>query len=430
MKKLALTLLTLLLAIPALSDAGGVSSRYDVTFGGYVKYDVGYSTQNNNADPILASRESSGRIRWLADDYGNTFQTAGETRFNFLIKGPDLGGAKTKAFIEGDFRGVTTGSSYGGFQLRHAFMTLNWPTAELMLGQNWQQWGMPYYNAAIGINDFAQYIGGHRTPQAAFRYFFTKEFNAMAGLTAATEWSGADGINGYNDGYARSGWPGLMGEIAYTTDGCGKIGPNNLKFAIGGYFGKEKQIWPPYKSTRSEKGYQDDEVDAWLTAFRYSIPLVPEKQGNKAMSLLLNGNFFYGQNVAGNNWMMPGGPSNGSYWRNFRTMEAAAPVVWGAFAQLSWWLTDTLSVNGMYGYLKYKYSTIAEDLMPDHVNMMQTWGVNLLWNANESLRLGLQWMTMFTGYNRPYYFPAIGFKDSGDRTGKIDQYRLAAWYFF
>jgi hypothetical protein len=40
-----------------------------------------------------------------------------ETRFNFLIKGPDLWGAKTSAFIEGDFRGTSTGNQYGGFQL-------------------------------------------------------------------------------------------------------------------------------------------------------------------------------------------------------------------------------------------------------------------------------------------------------------------------
>ncbi len=304
---------------------------------------------------------------------------------------------------------------------------MNWQSAELMIGQNWQQWGMPYYNAALGNNDFGQYLGGNRTPQAALRYFFTKEFNIMAGVTSATEWSGADNIRQYNDGYARSGWPGLQGEIAYWTDRCGKIGPNNLKFALGAYFGKEKKIWPPITRARD---YRDDTLDAWLTAFRYSIPLVPEKAGDKTMSLLLNGNFFYGQNVAGNNWMMPGGPSNGSYWRNFRTSEANAPMVFGAFAQLSWWLTDTLSVNGMFGYLKYKYSSDARDFMPDNVNMMQTYGVNLLWDANESLRLGLQWMTMFTGYNRSYYFPAIGFKDSEDRTGHIDQYRLAAWYFF
>ncbi|MEN6617348.1 MAG: hypothetical protein ABFD12_12390 [Syntrophorhabdus sp.] len=426
MKYLAMALFAIILVIPTLSDAGNASSRYDITFGGFVKYDLGYSTQNMHADPTVADRQS-GSFEWLADKYGNTFQTAGETRFNFLIRGPALENAKTSAFIEGDFRGVTTGNSYGGFQLRHAFMSLNWQSAELMLGQNWQQWGMPYYNAALGNNDFGQYLGGIRTPQATFRYFFTKTFNAMIGVTSATEWSGSDDIRQFDDGYARSGWPGIIGEIAYSADRCGKVGPDNLKFALGAYYGKEKKIWPPIGTARE---YRDTDLNAWITAFRFSIPFVPEKPGNKKMSLLLNGNFFYGQNVSGNSWMMPGGPSNGSYWRNIRTNEAAAPVVFGTFAQLSWWLTDTLWVNGMFGYLKYKYSSILRDFLPDNVNMMQTYGVNLLWDVNESMRFGIQWMTMFTGYNRAWLYPALGFKDTGDRTGQIDQYRIAAWYFF
>ena len=87
-------------------------------------------------------------------------------------------------------------------------------------------------------------------------------------------------------------------------------------------------------------------LNAWLAALGYSIPVIPEKQGNKAMSVLINGNFFYGQNVQGNNWMLPGGASNGSYWRDITTSEAAAPVVKGLYAQTSWWLADTLSIRG------------------------------------------------------------------------------------
>ncbi len=111
-------------------------------------------------------------------------------------------GAKTSAFIEGDLRGTTTGNQYGGFQLRHAWMKMKWNSSELLAGQAYQQWGMPYYSAQIGADDFKQYLKGIRTPQVAFRYFLTKELSAMFGLTSATEWSGA--TRQYNDGYARS----------------------------------------------------------------------------------------------------------------------------------------------------------------------------------------------------------------------------------
>lgn len=425
MKKLVLVLFAMALVVPTLGNAGSVSSRYDVTFGGFVKYDLGYSTQNSHADPSYAYRNSSSDRAVLADEYGNTYMSGAETRFNFLIKGPELWGAKTSAFIEGDFRGTTTGNAYGGFQLRHAFMKMNWQSSELLIGQAYQQWGMPYYAAQIGADDFKQYLKGIRTPQIAYRFFMGKEFNAMIGLTSATEWSGT--TRGYNDGYARSSWPGLQGEIAYWTDRCGKIGSNNLKFALGAYYGRDRET---YTDPNNSAAYKDSTINAWVTALRYSIPIVPEKQGNKAMSVLLNGNFFLGQNVAGNNWMGSSGPSNGSYMRPDN--DAAAPTAFGLFTQASWWITNNLWLNGMYGYLKYNYSEWARTnnaTARDKINMSQTFAANLLWDANQAVRFGLQWMRMFTHYNGAGQGTGVGSGFAGS-SGTIDQYRFAAWYFF
>jgi len=88
MKKSVLVMLALFLVIPAISNAGSMTSRYDVTFGGFVKYDLGYSTQNAHADPSLAYRHSSSDRAIFADEYSNSYMTGGETRFNFRIKGP------------------------------------------------------------------------------------------------------------------------------------------------------------------------------------------------------------------------------------------------------------------------------------------------------------------------------------------------------
>lgn len=444
MKKLILVLLAVFLVIPALSNAGSVSSRYDVTFGGFVKYDLGYSTQASNADMYLANRHSSGTIRYLADDYSNSFQTAGETRLNFLIKGPDLWGAKTSAFVEGDFRGVSTGNGYGGFQLRHAFMKMNWQSAELMIGQNWQQWGMPYYIGEIGFNDESTYLKGLRMPQMAFRYFFTKEFNAMVGIQSATEWSSSN-LSGLrqSDDYAKSNWPGVMGEIAYWSDRCGKIGANNLKFGFGAYYGREKKTAANSATTYAmnatsaastaiaplgDATYHDDTIDNWMTAFRYSIPIIPEKQGNKQFAMLLNGNFFYGQNFGGNNWLnVPGTTSVGSYFR--AAGDAAAPTGWGLFTQLSFWFTDKLWTNLAYGYLKYNASESQRIAFPNNVNMNQTYSVNLLWDANQAIRFGLQWTHLTTGYNKATNASPDQIL-TDDRTGTSDVYRFAAWYFF
>lgn len=439
--RLLLCLLLSCLVFPVLADAGSVSSRYDVTFGGFVKYDLGWNSQNNNADVVVAARSSSDTRSVLADEYSNTFQTAGETRLNFLIKGPDLWGAKSSAFVEGEFRGTSTGNGHGAFQLRHGFMTLKWDSAELMIGQNWQQWGMPYYGAWIGAGNYTQFLRGIRTPQVALRYFFNKEFNAMFGITSAAEWSGTGTfpyVRQYNDDYARSNWPGFQGEIAFWSDRCGKIGSNNLKFGLGGYFGKQKKIYGTVAGTAaalpatSTGGYKDDMINAWIAAFRYSVPIIPQKQGSKAMALLLNGNFFIGQNVQANGWL--GNSSNvsqGSYWG--ANNEASAPTMFGLFTQASFWFTDKLSINGMYGYLKYNDSSWARGAAADATaqarrdlpNMIQQYGATLLWDASQAVRFGLEWTNIFTSYNGNG--PSAPF---AGRSGTLEQYRFAAWYFF
>jgi hypothetical protein len=426
MKKLVLVMLALFLVIPVVSNAGSMTSRYDVTFGGFVKFDLGWTSQNSVADGVSAERSSSSSRAMLADDYGNTFMSGAETRFNFLIKGPDLWGAKTSAFIEGDFRGTSTGNQYGGFQLRHAFMTLKWDSAELMMGQNWQQWGMPYYVPTVSILDFAQYMKGIRTPQIALRYFFTKEFNAMFGLTSATEWSGFRAVRQSNDGFARSSWPGFQGEIAYWTDRCGKIGPQNLKFALGGYYGQDNSTRLGYVNATATD-YEKTNLDSWAVAFRYSVPIVPEKAGNKAMAVLLNGNFWVGQNLNGSGWLYDSNYS--SYLRP--NNDYAAPTMFGLQANLSWWITNALHLNGNYGYLKHNASDYARNAAVSTYNMTQSYGVNMLWDANQAIRFGIQWVRNYTGYNG-YANPAgaVVVNGNADRTGVADVYRFGAWYFF
>ncbi|HOG39789.1 MAG TPA: hypothetical protein PLL87_05060, partial [Syntrophorhabdaceae bacterium] len=77
MKKFLVVMLALFLAIPAITYAGSVTSKYDVTIGGYVKFDLGWSNQNNGPDYITASRESIRGNQNRLDEYGNTYMYAG-----------------------------------------------------------------------------------------------------------------------------------------------------------------------------------------------------------------------------------------------------------------------------------------------------------------------------------------------------------------
>lgn len=57
-------------------------------------------------------------------------------RLNLAVHGPDLLGAHTLAFIEGDFTGSTNASN-NDLRLRHAYLQLDWGHSRLLAGQFW-----------------------------------------------------------------------------------------------------------------------------------------------------------------------------------------------------------------------------------------------------------------------------------------------------
>ncbi|HBA54116.1 MAG TPA: hypothetical protein DCZ04_06595, partial [Syntrophorhabdus aromaticivorans] len=177
MKKFIVIALALLLAVPALSFAGSATSKWDVTIGGYVKFDMGYMDQSHQgADYVVAARSSYRGTKNIADEYGNFYSAGGETRLNFLIQGPEGWGAKTSAFIEGDFSGRTSGDGYGAFSLRHAFMKMQWANDSLTIGHTWQRWGlMPSFaNVLLAWNMLGAFQKGGRQPQIMWEHKFNK----------------------------------------------------------------------------------------------------------------------------------------------------------------------------------------------------------------------------------------------------------------
>ena len=57
-------------------------------------------------------------------------------RLNLTISGPDIWGAKTKGFIEGDFTGSNE-TTINCFRLRHAYINMRWTHSEVLAGQYW-----------------------------------------------------------------------------------------------------------------------------------------------------------------------------------------------------------------------------------------------------------------------------------------------------
>ena len=148
MKKSALLILSLALAfaVQAQNDTDSKPFRFD--FHGFVNphfYADSRSVVGGREDMMLfypkpIALDANGRDLndgWQANMMSIT------TRLNLGIAGPDVLGAKTFAFVEGDFTGSTNASN-NDLRLRHAYISLDWERGgALLVGQYWYAMVVP-----------------------------------------------------------------------------------------------------------------------------------------------------------------------------------------------------------------------------------------------------------------------------------------------
>lgn len=103
------------------------------------------------------------------------------TRLGLDVTGPTLGGAKTSAKIEMDFRG--SGTTYSTVRLRHAYFNLDWRTSKLLLGQTWHPLFGDVSPQILNLSVGAPFQPFSRAPQIRYRYN-----NRSFQLTAAAIW--------------------------------------------------------------------------------------------------------------------------------------------------------------------------------------------------------------------------------------------------
>ena len=526
MKKVVILFIAVMLALPAMSYAGSATSRWDLTIGGMVKVDYFYATQSSNQDITYAERQASGINTSSRDKYGATSWGVGESRLNFLVKGPDTWGAKTSAFIEGDFRSLTSNSvsaatrnnveDYGLFNLRHAFMKFDWPTFSVVAGQTWSVPGNQPCFCLLGVNEIGSFNKGILVPQIYATWQATKVFSITGGIMSPysiNSWPGGSIGSGptIDDGFQRSNMPLFFTEVLYKTDACGKIGPWMLQFGLGGIYGQEKPISSPafgpvgdintgatYANTVtsgsgpansvqywSYNGYNSSTVDMWMVTFKSFIPIIPEKApGKLAHSLGLAVSAFTGQDMrtyagappcklanysydrsayafppgAGGYGLYNGSTLGASYLGNLVPANYVAPVTTGGWAQLQWYWTDTLWSGFYYGQSKTNLSNMRKGnqydprtgiaitgtgtlagpvgsqaaISPGAMERAEEYHVNLVYDPNPAIRLGIEWSQYNNHYARNLYNIAVvnGIPSGLTTNGNVQSWRFSAQYFF
>jgi len=463
MKKILVLFVAVMLALPAMSYAGSATSRWDLTIGGMVKFDVMWADQALNTEITFAERKSD-TVDSSRDKYNALTWASGETRLNFLIKGPDTWGAKTSAFIEADFRrasvlgvaSTTTGtadsfgpnsSSYGTFGLRHAFMKFDWPTFSLVMGSTWTLPGALPCFCLMSVNELGPFNKSYFIPQIYGVWKATKEFSVSFGVISP--YDGIKGISGTPapgiapDDFSRSQWPMFFTEFLYKTDACGKIGPWMLQFGLGGFYGREEPITPGSNAATTQRyvsgspvtvnptsatGYDDDTVDMWMATFKAYIPIIPEKApGKMGGSLGLAMSMFTSQNAR---TLVPPPPMIHSLQSYNRPTAAArgeadfhAPVYTGGWTQLAYYWTDTVWSGFYYGQGQLALSQARKNTTAaSGVERLQQYIVNLVYDPNPAIRLGLEYGYITTHYARN----VSGLLNEGN----VNRVSFGAQYFF
>ena len=101
-------------------------------------------------------------------------------RLGLTVQGPEILGANTLAYVEGDFTG-STNATINNLRLRHAYFRMNWDKHELTAGQYWYAMVvheiMPMTNP---LNMGAPFHCYARQPQIRYSYFPTGNWELLA----------------------------------------------------------------------------------------------------------------------------------------------------------------------------------------------------------------------------------------------------------
>jgi hypothetical protein len=431
MKVRLAALVVLLLGLPALSFAGSATSRWDLSIGGYVKFDIGWADQAVGPDYTFPRRDSGTKDNAAAET-STLFWSGAQTRLGFRVKGPDAWGAKTSAYIESDFRGIAnTLDEYGLMQLRQAWMQFDWPKTSLRMGHDWVKWDLAGYFYVLGINELTPFYKGVRQSQIALTHRWSKEFKTITVLAApANMFTIARGeeTGAAPNSHAASTLPHFQNELVYESDACGKVGRRKFLVGVGGFYGREKKIYKDSATT-----YGNQYVDSWATTFRIGIPIIPEKSPtDKTGALFVGGNIGYGSN----SWYL-GGAYVGSYNRygynpNPQTsnVDFVSPKAFGGYATVFYHWTNKL-------WSTFTYAQLQNDMSRNLRNNVSKTGftapiyctnyyINLIYDVNPAIQLGLQFGHLYAKWAGAGTGTSAGQSDRGE----LNTVRFSANYFF
>jgi hypothetical protein len=415
--------------------ANPVTSKFNLSIGGFVKLDYAYNSVNLGNSGSLAP--GSGAIPKTSSQQGQADQsifTARQSRLWFKVAGPTFLGAKTNALIEADFYGDPSAAAESPqMRMRLAYGSLDWTNTQVLFGQYWDTFG-PMVMSTVDFRQAASFgtPNNPRVPQ--IRLTQKVNFNDDNGLKFALSLQDPN-QDGNNNQAATTGTAGtgnttsavaspaaatsanvgmavnVAGQAMFVSKALG-VAPgfygmsmNSLTAGVFGLFGSQKVT----SATNPTK-----HVDSYGYGFYTFVPVLRSVDGkSRAMTLSLEAQVYMAENMA------------------FNTATAAAFVGpaanydaakgYGLGAQLIFYPIQDLGITAGYGRRNaYNYSNYR--LNENFQKYDSIVFANVAYDLNAAVRVAAEYENLDTQY---------GINSPGTSgTGTANIARLAAYYFF
>jgi uncharacterized coiled-coil protein SlyX len=322
-----------------------VSSRFDLSFYGYVKLDAAYDSQRTAVgDLAFFSRPDSG-----AGDDDSFSLTAKQTRFGMKVTAPEVRGWETRGRLEMDFYGSASDNAANP-RMRLAFLEWEKNDWTILAGQQYDAW-----NTILPKTVNFATMGRHgalwsRRPQ--IRATRTVDLNGGGSIEAtigAARTIGLTDIDAAGDGMdggEDSGLPMVQWNLRYNPGGT----MEEVTVALGGHYGSE--------DVERNARFREESYVTSLLIGSVHFPLRD--------TFTLSGTLWTGENLG--NWQ-------GGIGQSLNLAGNTEIAATGGWIQASWYPLADLNLNVAYGLDDPK----NKDLKDGQMERNETWFTNLYW---------------------------------------------------
>jgi len=413
-----------------------VSSKFNLTLGGFIKLDYAYNSQNYGPNGFISASQAPKQSSQNGQKDQSIF-SARQSRFWIKSNGPTLLGAKTSALIEFDFynspvaTGVASTSSSTESvnatpRLRHGYANLDWGKTQLLFGQTSDNFGLLYGNTVdFNAGNQAGFVNGTRYPQIKLsQQIDLNKQNALKLVLAAelpyqTNFTntGTSAKAGSTTGDTWGAVPYIVGQALFISKALG-TSPGQYGFTqkdfTAGFFGL-------YGNQHASGQNNDKTIDSWGAGFYTFVPIIHSVDGKGRAGTLT----FEGQAVIAAN--IPTVTAT----QYVGTTGDLRPAKGFSYAMhLLFYPTQDLSFNTGYGRRQaYNYGDYTKNTNYEKFN--QTYFFNVFYDLNAAVRVGVEYQHLDTKYGNVVNNTTAGSNLAGKADyGSTNIARLALYYFF